>query len=303
MKSEASTAVSRRSDNSDRKPGPSSDDVLTQALPRKKSIGSSGKRKGKSSQSESASSNGKNASESSDSDGRPGEDNNSIDQSFAQQKTKLAGKSGTRKNKNKRAAERVLVAMQKRQKKMMASDADSVFSGSRDMKLRSRSRKEDEDISSSSQKKVSASADERLKKMGSSKSLNCEVLSDSVNKAAKDQSIGNPDEASRKDELVDESPGKQEVCNDKSWKTLEKALYEKGLEIFGKNRYIRFHPTPSCLFRIEHELCKHTSLYHVVEMLLMLGTHGWGGLPLFFFLNSSNSGVFTAKHFFWGGWE
>lgn len=236
MKSEVnSTAVSRRSDNSNGKPGPSSDDAFTRPLPGKKSTGSSNKQKGKYSQSESASSNGKNASESSDSDDRPGEDNNSVDHSSAQQKTKLAGKSGTRKNKNKRAAERVLVAMQKRQKKMMASDADSVVSGSRDMKLRSRSRKQDEDISSSSQKKVSASTDERSKKMGSSKSLNCEVLGDSVNRATKDQSIGSPDEASRKDELVDESPGKQETCNDKSWKTLEKALYEKGLEIFGKN--------------------------------------------------------------------
>lgn len=230
-----STAVSQRCDNSDGKPSLSSDGAFTQALPRKKSNGSSSKRKGKSNQSESASSNGKNASESSDSDGRPEQDSKSIDQSSVQLKTKLVGKSGTRKNKNKRAADRILSAMQKKQKKTMASDADSIVSGCRDMNLRSRTRKEDEDVSSSSQKKGSASASERTKKMGSSKSLNCEALGDRMNIAAIGQSMGNLDEVSRKEELVDESPGKQEVNNDKSWKTLEKALYEKGLEIFGKN--------------------------------------------------------------------
>lgn len=236
VKPEGNTAaISQGCDKSEAKACLSTDDAFIQVSPRKKSAGSSSKRKGKSSQSESASSNAKNTSESSDSGLRPGQDNNSIDQSSVQLKGKSVGKTGTRKNKNKRAADRILVAMQKRQKKMMTSDADSVISGSRDMKLRSHSRKEDEDVSSSTQKKVNSSRDERSKKVGSSKSLNREVPSDPVNIAANDQSMGNLDDVSRKEELVDESSSKQEVSNDKSWKALERALYEKGLEIFGRN--------------------------------------------------------------------
>jgi histone-lysine N-methyltransferase EZH2 len=40
----------------------------------------------------------------------------------------------------------------------------------------------------------------------------------------------------RKEEFVDENICKQELTDNKSWKTLEKGLLEKGMEIFGKNR-------------------------------------------------------------------
>lgn len=85
----------------------------------------SAKRRIKSSQSESASSNAKNISESSDSENGPGRDAGSASQS-APPKTKPIGKTGVGKRNSKRVAERVLVCMQKRQKKTMVSDSDSI---------------------------------------------------------------------------------------------------------------------------------------------------------------------------------
>lgn len=100
---------------------------------------SSGRRQIKCSLSESASSNAKNISESSDSENGPGRDAFSASHS-ASPKTKSGGKSGIGKRNSKRVAERVLVCMQKRQKKTMASDSDSIVSSvlcSSDMHLTS----------------------------------------------------------------------------------------------------------------------------------------------------------------------
>ncbi|GAU26043.1 hypothetical protein TSUD_225040 [Trifolium subterraneum] len=91
-------------------------------LSRKKS---SGRRRIKCTQSENASSNARNISESSDSENGPGRDAVSASHS-APPKTKLVGKSGIGKRNSKRVAERVLVCMQKRQKKTAASDSDSI---------------------------------------------------------------------------------------------------------------------------------------------------------------------------------
>ncbi|KAL2348378.1 hypothetical protein Fmac_002378 [Flemingia macrophylla] len=85
------------------------------------------KRRIKSSQSESASSNVKNISESSDSENGPGRDAVTASQS-APPKTKPVGKVGIGKRNSKRVAERVLVCMQKRQKKTVVSDSDSIQS-------------------------------------------------------------------------------------------------------------------------------------------------------------------------------
>jgi len=106
------------------------------ALSRKKS---SGRRRIKCSQSESPSSNARNISESSDSENGPGRDAASGSHS-APPKTKPVGKSGIGKRNSKRVAERVLVCMQKRQKKTVASDSDSIVSSihcSSDMHLSS----------------------------------------------------------------------------------------------------------------------------------------------------------------------
>jgi len=94
-------------------------------LSRKKS---SAKKRLKGSQSESASSNAKNISESSDSENGPGRDAASASHS-APPKSKPVGKAGIGKRNSKRVAERVLVCMQKRQKKPIVSDSDSIVSG------------------------------------------------------------------------------------------------------------------------------------------------------------------------------
>ncbi|XP_074264675.1 histone-lysine N-methyltransferase CLF [Silene latifolia] len=234
-------ANSLQCEDSGGKPRTTSDDASALVSSKRKSNGS-GKRKGKYAQNESASSNAKNESDSCDSDFTPGEDDNNIDESSIQLKTKSNGKSEARKSKKKRAADRILVAMQKRQKNIMNQDSDSVTSGgnsSGDMKLRPRTRKKREDVGSSSQRKMNSSADEKSKKdpsaVDASKLLINEADSDSVNVEANYQNTCNLDDVSRKEELVDESPGKQESSIDKSWKALEKALYEKGLEIFGRN--------------------------------------------------------------------
>ncbi|KAK7245428.1 hypothetical protein RIF29_40274 [Crotalaria pallida] len=86
---------------------------------------SSARKRMKCNQSESASSNAKNFSESSDSENGPGRDAVSASH-LAPQKTKPVGRGGSGKRNSKRVAERVLVCIQKRQKKIMTSDSGSV---------------------------------------------------------------------------------------------------------------------------------------------------------------------------------
>ncbi|XP_028760528.1 histone-lysine N-methyltransferase CLF isoform X2 [Neltuma alba] len=147
----------------------------------------SARRRMKCSRSESASSNAKNISESSDSENGPGQNNASPSQSIP--KTKATGKSGVSKRNSKRVAERVLVCMQKRQKKTVVSDSDSIG----------------------------------------------EALDHSSNEMIPDPPVTSSDENLRKEECVNENMCNQEFTDIKSWKTLEKALLDKGVEIFGRN--------------------------------------------------------------------
>ncbi|KAI3726301.1 hypothetical protein L1987_66098 [Smallanthus sonchifolius] len=196
---------------------------------RKKSNGRSLLRRLKSSQSENVSSNAKNISESSESDARPGP-----------RKSKLIEKRGTRQRNSKRISDHVSVAIKKRQKKLDASDSDSVSSGSpglRDLAVRSSSHKESEEASSSSLKAKSLSAKRGRRKdpsvPGGDRSLqpdapDCKEITSA-------QPVINGDEKWKKEEFVDENICRQEVIEFKGWKTIEKSLFEKGLEIFGRN--------------------------------------------------------------------
>ncbi|CAN6562946.1 unnamed protein product [Malus baccata var. baccata] len=213
------------------------DGASAQISTRKKSS----RKKSKSGQSESASSNAKNISESSDSENgsRQGSDKNHQSPT----KTRLAGKSGIRKRNSKRVAERVLVCMQKRQKKMVVSDSDSIVNVglcSSDMKLRSNSSKDNEDTSSSSQKNLKSSTSGGFRRKESpAKGSNTVVQGESLD-GALDEMIADPpatssDDNLRREECVDENIYKQELSDDKTWKTIEKGLFEKGREIFGSN--------------------------------------------------------------------
>ncbi|KAI8542129.1 hypothetical protein RHMOL_Rhmol08G0115300 [Rhododendron molle] len=125
-------------------------------------------------------------------------------------------------------------ARPKRQKKMVASDSDTL--GSRDMKLRSTSRKENEDASSS-QKLKSSSAGKACRKdstiVDGQKNVQREVPYGSSNEIISNRPACR-DDTLRKEELVGENICKQVTSDRKSWKPMEKALYEKGVEIFGR---------------------------------------------------------------------
>lgn len=209
-----STVPSYMQLNSEQKAAPLSDGNNVQSS-RKKSNGRSLSKRLKSSQSENASSNAKNVSESSESDARPGP-----------HKSKLLEKRGTRQRNSKRISDHVLVAIKKRQKKVDASDSDSVSS---DLGVRSSSHKESEEASSSSLKAKSLSARRCRRKDSSVPSGDKEITSA--------QPVINSDEKWKKEEFGDESNCRQ-VIEFKNWKTIEKSLFEKGLEIFGRNRSV-----------------------------------------------------------------
>nr|XP_043617149.1 histone-lysine N-methyltransferase CLF isoform X2 [Erigeron canadensis] len=218
--------------NSEHKAVPSSNGNGVQSS-KKKSNGRSLLRKLKSPQSENASSNAINLSESSESETRPVPSPN---------KNKLVEKRGTRQRNSKRMADHVMVAIKKRQKKLAASDSESVPSGSlgsRDIGVKSNSLKENEEASSSSLKVKSSSAKRGRRKdslvPSSDKSLHTEVPDCSLKEITSAHPVINGDDKWKKEEFVDESTCRQEAIEFKYWKTIEKSLFEKGLEIFGRN--------------------------------------------------------------------
>ncbi|KAI3785086.1 hypothetical protein L1987_44198 [Smallanthus sonchifolius] len=228
QKVEGNTVPSSMQLNSEQKAAPLSDGNNVQSS-RKKSNGRSLLRRLKSSQSENVSSNAKNISESSESDARPGP-----------RKSKLMEKRGTRQRNSKRISDHVPVAIKKRQKKLDASDSDSVSSGSiglRDLGVRSSSHKESEEASSSSLKAKSLSARRGRRKdssvPGGDRSLQPDVPD--CKEITSAQPVINSDEKWKKEEFGDDNICRQEVIEFKSWKTIEKSLFEKGLEIFGRN--------------------------------------------------------------------
>ncbi len=247
LKSERNARVSS-SINGDfeEKIAPSSGCAGAQISSRKKSSGPSARKRVKSCQSESASSNAKNISESSDSENGSRQDTTSTHYS-SPSKTKLAGKCGISKRNSKRVAERVLVSMQKKQKKMVASDdCDSFVSGGLgrgDMKPKSNSGKDNEDTSSSSHKNVKSPTGGRSRRKESSiqdsqKFPQGEVPNGSSNEMITDPPATSSDDNLRKEEFVDENVYKQEQSDNKSWKAFEKGIFEKGVEIFGRNRSV-----------------------------------------------------------------
>ncbi|KAJ6304835.1 hypothetical protein OIU78_020403 [Salix suchowensis] len=217
-----------------------SDGARASISSRKKSSASS-RRKVKSCQSESASSNAKNISESSDSEIGPHQDTSPTCQ-ISPSKTVLVGKGGTCKRNSKRVAERVLSCMRKRQKKMVGSDSDSVAGGghlSNDLKRRSTSHRGKEDASSSHENvKSPAIARSRRKELMNQDRHN--FVQGEFYDGLSSEMVTNPpltssDDTLRKEEFIDEHTCKKELSDDRSWKAIEKGLFEKGVEIFGGN--------------------------------------------------------------------
>ncbi|KAI3669805.1 hypothetical protein L6452_41224 [Arctium lappa] len=240
QKVEGNAVTSSIQPNSEQKAALSSDGNGVQAS-RKKSNGRSLLRRLKSCQSENASSNARNISESSESETRPVHDGNSTYRLPSPRKSKLVEKRGTRQRNSKRIADHVMVAIKKRQKKLAASDSDSVPSGSlgsKDMGVRSNSHKENEEASSSSLKaKPNGRRGRRKDSLVSSgdRSLQAEVPDCALKEITSGQLVISSDDKWKKEEFVDESMCRQEMIEFKCWKTIEKSLFEKGLEIFGRN--------------------------------------------------------------------
>ncbi|XP_072979738.1 histone-lysine N-methyltransferase CLF [Typha angustifolia] len=239
-KPDSNTAVDSQVPQNIVEPTHSSGSAGIQLSPRKKTQSSSVGRKAKSQQSESASSNARIVSESSESEIHPSQNSLSFQITSSPVKGKLGGKCGLRKRNNKRVAERVLVCIKKRQKKMI-SDSDSIVSGSlwpRDMKLRSDTRNGNKDSSSSSQNKVPKTRNSKKKgapQRDSINSVRAEVQNDSSGEMAKELSPTDVDNNFPKEEFVDENICKQDEPCSKSWKVIEQGLFLKGLEIFGRN--------------------------------------------------------------------
>ncbi|KAJ4828977.1 hypothetical protein Tsubulata_020630 [Turnera subulata] len=222
--------------------GRPSDGARGRISSKNKSSGPSARRRVKSSQSESASSNAKNVSESSESENGPQEDPSSTSPS-SPSKTKSVGVSGIGKRNSKRVAERVISCIQKRQKKMMASDSDSIASGSllpNDMKLRSSLRKENEDASSSHRNSKSpvTGRSRRPKEQTNEDSQNLvhsEVHEGTSSEMVTDPPPASSDDTLRKEEFTSENICGKDLSDTRSWKAFEKSLFEKGVEIFGSN--------------------------------------------------------------------
>lgn len=156
-------------------------------------------------------------------------------------KSTSAGKSGVDKRSSKRIAENVLVAKKKKQKKMVTSDSD---------------RRENEDNSSSQKVKSTSSRKSRRKEspvLDFDKSLQEEAASGASNESESNQPVTSSGDTLKKEEFVDESMHKQDLVDNKCWKPFEKALYEKGIQIFGRNRL-------NSIFRVLVLLGYHTSV-------------------------------------------
>ncbi|WOK96870.1 histone-lysine N-methyltransferase EZ1 isoform X1 [Canna indica] len=242
-KSESTATTNSHMAHEHEEPTHSAASAGAQLSPRKKIKGSVGRR-AKSHQSESASSNAKVVSESSESDMRNNQDSTSPQLSSSPSKNKLRGKCGARKKTNKRVAERVLICIKKKQKKMIQSDADSIVSGSlvaRDMKLRSDTRNDNKNSSSSMTNKIMKSPtirNNRKKTVQQLDNMNPkfdEAEHDDICETSKEPSATDGDESERKEEFVDENICKHDKADSKPWKVIEQSLFLKGVEIFGRN--------------------------------------------------------------------
>nr|QJD22923.1 mutant CURLY LEAF [Brassica rapa subsp. pekinensis] len=214
------------------KTGTSSDGAGTKTT--SKFSGKLNRKKTKTFPSESASSNEKCTPETSDSENGVQQDTNP-EKVSSTSKVKASGRRGGRKRNNNRVAERVSRRTQKRQKKSEASDTDSIATGSRSAS--DAKHKDNEDATSSSQKHVKSGSSKNSRK-------NDTPVDDSKNSVKGDDPVSQlnavasepcSDGSLRKEEFVGENVCPGGLSEDKSWRPLEKSLFQKGVEIFGMN--------------------------------------------------------------------
>ncbi|XP_055806045.1 histone-lysine N-methyltransferase CLF-like isoform X3 [Solanum dulcamara] len=181
-------------------------------------------------ESKSVSSNAKNISENIDSELRLLCDITTVQRSASPSNRKSDSKVGKTKSKCKRIAENVLVATKERRINMMAVESGYIASGSlvsKDLNLQSNSHKDVKDVSSCSQKTQQSQCDRRSRRevspvLHSKNSLQGEGFGCQYKEAASDKNGMN-------------YACIQDIDGDKPWRPLEKALFEKGLEMFGRS--------------------------------------------------------------------
>lgn len=155
-------------------------------------------------------------------------------------KSSSAGKSGSDKRSSKRIAENVLVAKNKRQKNVAQSDSDSIVGGgrsSKELNARISLHRENEDILFQKGK-----CNSRKFRRKGSPHLECDKQGEAdggaSNEIENNQSLTltSSSDNVKKEDFVTENVYKQEENDNRCWKPFEKALYEKGLQIFGCSR-------------------------------------------------------------------
>jgi [histone H3]-lysine27 N-trimethyltransferase EZH2 len=140
---------------------------------------------------------------------------------------------GPKKGNKKRAAERVLACIRKRQKEAAESGSNSIFSGSRLSRGDAKDANGDKDCLLRTSKK---------KKLTSQKGTAYSESSDLYK-----ESFGDGGESAKMEEFVGENVCKQMESKDASWKPIEQGLFIKGLEIFGRNWQVLFLSFPHLL--------------------------------------------------------
>uniref|UniRef100_A0A7N0UC70 Uncharacterized protein n=1 Tax=Kalanchoe fedtschenkoi TaxID=63787 RepID=A0A7N0UC70_KALFE len=143
---------------------------------------------------------------------------------------------------SKRFPERVSDGSLKRQKKVATSDSDSIGSRgtrSRGIKLRSDVRKENENAASSSQERGSPGA-EGSERKGSVAQESDELCLGNTLEIPSSKAIKYPlkmssQETSPREEFAEENVSRKEASNSECWRTIETDLFNKGIEIFGRN--------------------------------------------------------------------
>ncbi|KAL3346439.1 hypothetical protein AABB24_025069 [Solanum stoloniferum] len=166
-----------------------------------------------------------------------------VQRSASPSNRKSDSKVGSTKGKCKRIAETVLVATKKRQINLMAVESDYITSGSlvsKDLNLHSDSHKDFKDVGSCSLESQQpqcgrTSREEVSPVLGSKNSLQGEGFGCQYEEAASETNGMNHDDTLRENEFGDENNCNQEIDGDKPWRPLEKALFEKGLEMFGRS--------------------------------------------------------------------
>lgn len=216
---------------------PSSDGSGARSL-KKKPVGPSRERRARSCQSESVSSSARNISGSSGSETKLMLNNGSGTQSSSPTKLKRACKWETHKRNSKQVTERVLVCTSKRQKKTETSVSDPGFAGnfgSVDMKLRYNFRKGSQVSTPLEKPKAGRGRPRKIPlTVDNQRTVQLEGGASTTNEVIMGKTVCSNGKLGT-EESVSERISKLEISDSKPWKTIEKSLYDKGLEIFGRN--------------------------------------------------------------------